>query len=366
VKEYIPIAEPFITGKELEYVTDCLRSGWISSIGAYILRFEREFALYCGCRYGIATSNGTAALHLALAVLGIGPGDEVIVPTLTFVATANCVVYTGAKPVFVDSEPKTWNIAPGSVAAKITSRTKAIIPVHLYGHPVDMDPILELARKHGLYVIEDAAEAHGAEYKGKKVGSLGNMGCFSFYGNKIITTGEGGMLVTDDEEFAERARMLRDHCMSKEKRYWHPAIGYNYRMTNLQGAIGVAQMEHIEEFIAIKRRNAQLYNTLLANVHGITLPPEQLWAKNVYWMYSILIEDDFGLARDEVALRLKDKGIDTRPFFSPLHTMPPYACSEQYPVAEELSREGINLPSATTLKREQIERVCAAIRSMTR
>ena len=362
-QDFIPIAEPLFTGNELKYVTDCIRSGWISSIGAYVPRFEEEFARFCGQRYGVATSSGTTALHLALATLGIGPGDEVIVPALTFVATANCVVYTGARPVFVDSERQTWNMNPDSVVSKITDKTKAIIPVHLYGHPVDMDPILELSRKHSIYVIEDAAEAHGAEYKGKKVGSLGDISCFSFYGNKIITTGEGGMLITNDGEIAEKARMLRDHCMSKEKRYWHSSIGYNYRMTNLQAAVGMAQMERIEEFIAIKRRNAQLYNALLAKVPGITLPPEQLWAKNIYWMYSILVEENFGLSHDELMFRFKENGIDSRPFFYPIHTMPPYKSGESYPITEELSRKGINLPSAVTLSIEQIEKICLIIRA---
>jgi len=362
----IPVAEVCLGEKEREYVNDCLETGWISSKGKYVAAFEEAFSRFCGVRYGVATCNGTVALHLALVVLGIGPGDEVIVPTLTFVATANAVVYTGARPVFVDSEPYTWNIDPAKIEEKITARTKAIIPVHLYGHPADMDPIVEIARRHGLYVIEDAAEAHGALYKGKRVGSLSDIACFSFYGNKTITTGEGGMVLTDNPEWAERAAWLRGHGMSRERQYWHPVIGYNYRMTNVQAAIGLGQLERLEEFIACKRRNAQLYNSLLAEVPGITLPPEAPWAQNIYWMYSILIEDDFGISRDELALRLREKGIETRPFFHPMHTMPPHHRDERFPVAEELSRKGINLPSSPRLTREQIEFICQSIRECRR
>ena len=360
-ERFIPVAEPLLSGNELAYVTDCIKSGWVSSLGAYIPRFEEMFAQFCGARFGIATSNGTAALHLALVALGIGPGDEVIVPTLTFVATANAVTYTGAKPVFADSEPRTWNLDPADVARKITPATRALIPVHVYGHPADMDPLLDLARKHNLLVIEDAAEAHGALYKGKRVGSMGALNCFSFYGNKIITTGEGGLITTNDAALAEKARWLRDHGMSTEKRYWHPVIGYNYRITNVQAAIGVAQMERIEEFIARKRRIAETYNQLLARVSGLTLPPEEKWATNVYWMYSALVGVEFGPSRDELMARLKQRKIDSRPFFYPIHTMPPYHTSESLPVAEALSRRGINLPSAVTLTDEDIHRIATAI-----
>jgi perosamine synthetase len=360
-ERFIPVAEPLLSGNELAYVTDCVKSGWVSSLGAYIPRFEEMFAQFCGARFGIATSNGTAALHLALVVLGIGPGDEVIVPTLTFVATANAVTYTGAKPVFADSEPRTWNLDPADVARKITPATRAIIPVHVYGHPADMDPLLDLARKHNLLVIEDAAEAHGALYKGKRVGSMGALNCFSFYGNKIITTGEGGLITTNDAALAEKARWLRDHGMSTEKRYWHPVIGYNYRITNVQAAIGVAQMERIEEFIARKRRIAETYNQLLARVPGLTLPPEEKWATSVYWMYSALVGVEFGPSRDELMARLKQRKIDSRPFFYPIHTMPPYHTGESLPVAEALSRRGINLPSAVTLTDEDIHRIATAI-----
>ncbi len=358
----IPVAEPLLGEKELEYVVDCVKSTWISSLGRYVTSFEEGFARFCGAKHGVSVANGTVALHLALKVLGVGPGHEVIVPSLTFVATANAVVYTGARPVFVDSEPSTWNMDPRAVKAALTPRTKAIIPVHVYGHPVDMDPILDIAMEHNLWVIEDAAEAHGAEYKGRKVGSLGHISCFSFYGNKIITTGEGGMLLTDDDELAERARFLKDHAMSKDKRYWHPEVGFNYRMTNIQAALGVAQLERIEEFIRIRRDNARRYNTLLEGVEGLTLPPEADWAFNVYWMYSVLVEDQYGISRDELMVRLRERGIDSRPFFYPIHTMPPYRTGQRLPVAEELARKGINLPSASTLTADQIEMICQVLR----
>lgn len=366
MRDFIPVAEPYLGGNELKYVSDCIESGWISSVGEYVIRFENDFSKFCGTKYAVATSNGTVAIHLALEVLEVGEGDEVIVPTFTFASTAFAVSYTGARPVFVDSEPATWNIDPQRIEEKITPRTKAIIPVHLYGHPVDMDPLLQLARKHNLYVIEDAAEAHGAEYKGRRVGSLSDVGCFSFYGNKIITTGEGGMLTTDSEEILEKARLLRDVAMSPEKRYWHSRIGFNYRMTNLQAAVGVAQMERIEELIQRKREIAEIYASLLRDLPGVTLPPEASWAKNVYWMYSVLIEDDFGPKRDEVMTGLRERGVDSRPFFYPLHSLPPYNDGEKFPVAEKIARKGINLPSGVTLTKEEIERVIEALRELRR
>jgi perosamine synthetase len=356
----IPVAEPKLGGNELKYVSDCVSSGWISSLGKYIKKFEKEFSGYIGTKHGIATSSGTTALHLALVIFGIGKDDEVIVPTLSFIATANCVAYTGAKPVFVDSEPRTWNIDPERIEEKISERTKAIVPVHLYGHPADMAPILDLAEDHSLAVIEDAAEAHGAEYHGKKVGSLGDVGCWSFYGNKIITTGEGGMITTSNEEIMEKAMLLRDHGMSKEKRYWHPSIGYNYRMTNMQAAIGLAQVEKIEEYIALRRKNAEIYNGALKNLPSITPPPKMEWAKNVYWLYSILVDK---IPRDELIAILYEKEIDTRPFFHPMHTQPPYQkfSDEKLSVAEDLAKRGVSLPSAPTLKKEQIDYICGII-----
>jgi perosamine synthetase len=363
MEHLIPVAEPDLTGNELEYVTRCVRSGWVSSAGEYVTRFESDFAAFCGASRGVATANGTVAIHLALAALGIEDGDEVIVPSLTFVASANAVRYANARPVFVDCDPLTWTLSPEDVERKITPRTRAILVVHLYGHPADMERIQEIATRHRLWVIEDAAEAHGAEYHGRRVGNLGTAGVFSFYGNKTITTGEGGALVTDNPELAKRAAFLRDHAMSPERRYYHSEIGFNYRLTNLQAAIGVAQLERIETFLAAKRKHARQYASLLADVPGLELAPEAPWAKSSYWMYSVLVKDNFPLKRDQLAQHLRTLQIDTRPFFLPMHTLPMYSSSERLPVAERLSQQGLNLPSSTNLTEGQIERVAAAIKS---
>jgi len=362
----IPVCSPKIGEKEVEYVSRCIRSGWISSLGEYVTEFEEKFAGYCGCKYGVATSSGTTALHLALAALGIKEGDEVIIPTFTMIATANAVTYTRARPVLVDADLSTWNIDTSKIEEKITKRTKAIMPVHTYGHPADMDPILELAEKYGLYVVEDAAEAHGAEYKGKKTGGLGDVGCFSFYANKIITTGEGGMVTTNNEEIAERSQWLRAHAFGRHgKHFYHEELGFGYRMSALQAAFGLAQFESVDEFVSIRRNNAKLYNTLLQKLGDkITLPPEKPWAKNVYWMYSILIEDKYGLGRDELMKKLDVEGIETRTFFYPIHVQPIYASQhkeERFPIADELSRKGINLPSGNNLTAEEVSYVCECI-----
>jgi perosamine synthetase len=362
----IPIAEPSLGEEELKNVIEAVKSGWISSRGKFIEEFERNFSNYCDRKYGVATSNGTVALHLALKTLGIGKGDQVIIPDLTFVAVANAVTYCNAKPVFVDSHPDYWCINPEKIEEKITPKTKAIIPVHLYGHPCDMDSIMKIAEERDLYVIEDAAEAHGAEYKGKKVGSFGDISCFSFYGNKIITTGEGGMCLTNNEELAEKMRILRDHGMDPNKRYWYDVIGFNYRMTNLQAAVGVAQLNKLDEFVEKKMQIARWYeNELkeLAEEEMITLHPEMPWAKCVYWMYSILAEDKIGMSRDNLMRKLEEKGIDTRPFFYPVHVMPPYKNNKKFPVAEEIAREGVNLPSGVNLTKENVERIVNEIRS---
>lgn len=359
----IPVAEPVLGEEELANVVEAVRSGWISSLGSFIGQFEREFSAFCGARHGIAVANGTAAMHLALLGAGVGPGDEVLVPSLTFVATANAVRYCGAVPIFVDSERATWQMDPAALEARLTERTRAILPVHLYGHPCDMDPILELARRRGLVVVEDAAEAHGAEYRGRRVGALGAAGCFSFYGNKIITTGEGGMCVTNDAALAERLRLLRDHGMDPKRHYWHEIVGYNYRMTNLQAAVGVAQMKKIARFIDKKRQIAGWYAESLAPLARrgrIRLHPEAPWARSVYWMYSVLLEDS-RLSLDEVRSRLSDRGVDSRPFFHPVHTLPPYTRGERLPVAEDLAARGLNLPSGVGLERTQVERVAQAL-----
>ena len=363
----IPVAEPSIGQQELRNITEAVESGWISSIGKFIPEFEEKFAAYCETKYGIATSSGTTALHLALIALGIEPGDEIIIPTLTFVATANAVIYTGARPVFVDSHPDYWCINPENIEEAITPRTKAIIPVHLYGHPCDMDAILDIARRHNIYVIEDAAEAHGAEYKGKRAGSFGDISCFSFYGNKIITTGEGGMCVTSNKQLADKMKTLRDHGMNPDKRYWHDIIGFNYRMTNMQAAIGVAQLERIDEFVEKKRELAGWYSEGLKDLAEnklVTLHPEMPWAKCVYWMYCILLEDKSSVSRDELMKRLKNEGIDTRTLFYPMHVLPPYRYGGKFPIAEELSQKGVNLPSGVTLTGKDTTSVITAVKML--
>jgi perosamine synthetase len=357
----IPVAEPEIGEEELQNVIEAVKSGWVSSKGPFIEEFEKSFSSYIGVKHGVATSNGTTALHLALVALGIGKGDRVLVPSLTFIAVANAVTYTGAEPIFVDSHPEYWCMDPSKIEEKIDDQTKAVIVVHLYGHPCDMDEIMRIAEDHGLHVIEDCAEAHGAECKGKKVGSFGIISCFSFYGNKIITTGEGGMCLTNNEELAEKMRILRDHGMSPQKKYWHEVIGFNYRMTNLQAAIGVAQLNKLDKFVEKKRKLAKIYNHFLNNVKGLTLPPEMPWAKNVYWMYSILVKNEFGINRDHLIEKLANSGIESRPFFHPIHTMPPYKRNEKNLIAEKISKEGINLPSSVKLSSDDLEKIVNVI-----
>jgi perosamine synthetase len=363
----IPIAEPCIGEEELIGVINAVKSGWISSKGKFIPEFEEKFASYCGAKYGVATSNGTVALHLALAALGMGERAEVIVPSLTFIATANAVRYTRATPLFVDSNPDYWGIDPARIEEAITPKTRAIIPVHLYGHPCDMDPIMDIARRHNLYVVEDAAEAHGAEYKGRRVGSFGDIGCFSFYGNKIITTGEGGMCITSDKALAEKMRILRDHGMNPSKKYWHDVVGFNYRITNLQAAVGVAQIEKLDTFIAKKREIARWYSECLHELEEkgfVKLHPEMSWARCVYWMYTILVQDGFGLSRDELMVKLEENGVETRPFFYPIHTMPPYRLTGWKTTAEELSKRGISLPTSISLSAKQVEDIATIIRKL--
>lgn len=356
-RHIIPVCEPTLGGRETEYLLDCVESNWISSAGKYIPLFEEKFAAECGCKYGVACLNGTVALHLGLAGLGLEPGDEVILPTFTMIATINAVTYVGATPVLVDSEPCTWNLDVDQVAEKITPRTKAIIPVHTYGHPVDMEPLMALADQHGLFVMEDAAEAHGAEYKGRRAGGLGHAAGFSFYANKIITTGEGGMITTNDGQFAALLANLRDHAFSSERHFWHKYIGFNYRMTNLQAAIGLAQVEQMGQFIDNRRRNAALYSRLLNEIPGIVTPPEAGNVKNVFWMYSILVEDEFGMTRDELRAYLAKHGVETRTFFIPMHLQPIYYeqfKGQRFPVAEMLCQRGLYLPSASSLTENHI------------
>lgn len=364
----IPVSAPWLPDNARRYVLDCVDSGWISSLGKYVARFETDFASLCETPFAVATSNGTTALHLALVVLGIGPGDEVLVPDLTFIATANAVRHAGATPVLVDVDRATWGIDSECARRAVTPRTRAILPVHLYGRPVDMDPLLALAAEHRLEVIEDAAEAHGARYRGRRVGSLGRLGVFSFYGNKIFTTGEGGAIVTHEPELAARAAFLRDHAMDPKRRYFHPEVGFNYRMTNIQAAIGCAQLEMADAIWERRRRMEAAYHEGLAGVPGLTIPRPMPWAEDVCWMFSLLVEEEFGMDRDTVAARLRERGVDSRPFFVPLHEMPPDHPREglpaHFPVASELSRKGINLPSGTGLEPAEVATVCRALREI--
>jgi perosamine synthetase len=356
-----------LVGREREYVLDCMDSTWISSSGKYLARFEAEFAEFCGVRHAISCCNGTAAVHLALVAHGIGPGDEVIVPTLTYVATANPVAYCGAQPVFVDAEPRTWNMDPERVAEAITPRTRGIVVAHLFGHPVDMDPILELAKRHGLWVVEDAAEAHGATYRGRIVGSMGSLATFSFYGNKIITTGEGGMVVCDDDELAATVRQLHGQGQDADRRYWFPIVGFNYRMTNIEAAIGLAQLERVDWHLSRRREIAGWYREELAGEEGIELSPEEPWARSAFWIVCAVLDPRRFGARDEVMAALDRAGIETRPFFYPLHTLPMYTADNEgraFPVADDLSRRGVNLPSSATLTREEVAYVCDHLRRL--
>lgn len=355
----IPVSEPNVAEREAEYVLDAIRSTFVSSFGPYLDRFERSFAEYVGARHAISVSNGTAALHLTLAVLGLGPGDEVIVPNITFIASANTVRLVGGVPVFADVDPHTWNLDPSSVARLVTGRTRAIMPVHLYGNPCDMHELGAIADRHGLVVIEDAAEAIGARFHDRHVGTIGRVGTFSFYGNKTITTGEGGMIVTDDGELAERLRILKSHGMSRTTKYWFDDVGFNYRMTNVQAALGCAQMERIHEFVAKKRHVAQLYDRLLDRECVRTR--EQPGGFHSYWMFSMLLPER--VARDRFAAELKERGIDTRPFFYPLTDMPPYQGSrfELSSAARQVAARGLTLPSSTRLSDEDVRTVCAVV-----
>lgn len=365
MSKFYPVAAPILNGNEKKYVMDCLDTTWISSNGSYITRFEKEFADFCNTKHALSCSNGTAALHLALLAHGVQEGDEIIIPSLTFVATANAVTYCGGKPIFIDCEPDTWNINPSLIEDKITSQTKGIIAVHLYGHPSDMDSILEVAEKHGLFVIEDAAEALGAKYKGKMIGSIGHSAIFSLFGNKIITTGEGGMVTTNDDSIAKKVRLLKGQGVSGQNRYWHTVVGYNYRMTNIQAAIGCAQLENIEWHIDQRLRIANLYTQFLCDESRIILPVNKDWAKNVYWMFSVVLSGFDEAQRNEVMAQLKEYNIETRPFFYPMHVLPPYQHlqpREELPVANRIGSSGINLPSYGELKEREILYISSALK----
>lgn len=362
----IPLCVPQIEGNEWKYIKDCLDTNWVSSVGSYVNLFEENFAKYVKSKKAVVTMNGTAALHLALLTLGIGAGDEVIVPSITFIAPINTIKYVGAEPIFVDVCRDTYVMDADKIEELITPKTKAIMPVHIYGHPADMDKIMEIANKHKLYVIEDATESLGSQYKGKMSGTIGHIGCFSFNGNKLITTGAGGMLVTNDEKLGDRAKFLSNQSklVADNNAFYHPEIGYNFRMPNLLAAMGVAQLEQIEKYLEIKRENAKTYNELLKDVKGITLPIEKEDVLNCYWLYSIVVEDEYPIDRDELIKRLKEKGIDSRTFFMPVHQMPPFEeCKRgSMEITDELFNKGINLPSSVGLTKEEIEIVCSVIR----
>jgi len=362
----IPVFEPEIGDEEVQAVLAALKRGEISgSFGSAIPEFEQLFAAYVGCKHGVAVSSGTTALQIAVAAAGIGPGDEVLVSALTNIATALAVTHNGALPVPVDSEATTWNLDLDLVEKLITPRTRAIIPVHVYGHPVDMDRLRAIAEKHRLAVIEDCAESHGATVRGRMTGGFGQMGCFSFYANKIITTGEGGMVTTNDDALADRLRLLRNLAFT-QPRFRHEVLGYNFRMTGMQAAMGVVQARRIEAVIAEKRRVAATYNELLAGLDWLQLPAELPWARNVYWMYSVAIRPAAGIRRDALTARLRDAGIDTRTFFCPMNQQPalrrlPGFRADPCPVADGLWESGFYLPSSTSLTRADIERVAAAL-----
>jgi perosamine synthetase len=374
----IPVNEPALDARDLELVSDCVRSGWVSSAGKYIDAFERGWAEYCGRKHGIAVSNGTTALQVAARCAGLGPGDEVIMPTFTIVSCALAVVETGATPVLVDSDPRTWCMDVEQVAAKITSRTKAIMPVHIYGHPVDMDPLMDLADKHGLAIIEDAAEAHGAEYLSgrdgpgatwRRCGGFGALSTFSFYANKLITTGEGGMILTDDATLAEKARRARNLAFVPERRFLHRELGYNYRLTNVQAAMGVAQLERFPSIVERKRAMARRYNEGLCRIRDVQLPAQESWARSVYWMYGLVLGDSHEFDAVEGARRLKAAGVETRPFFLGMHSQPVFRerglfKNEEYPVADRIAERGFYLPSGLALTEGQIDSVIAAVRKV--
>lgn len=359
-----PVAVPNLCGNEKKYVIDCMDTSWISSNGAYVQKFESAFAEWVGVKDALSCCNGTVALHLPLLAIGIGKGDEVLVPSLTYVATANAVRYCGATPVFVDCLRDTWNMDPKDAERKITSKTKAIIPVHLYGNPCDMDTIMKIAKNHNLTVIEDAAECHGATVNGKMVGGIGHFGTFSFFGNKIMTTGEGGMVTTNYEGYAKLMRRLKGQGMSPDKRFWFDLVGYNYRMTNIEAAIGLGQFEHIDEHIAARRRVAAWYQEELSDLNGyVEMQKVTPGAESVWWMFSILLTSKARVNRDELAQKLLEEGIETRPLFYPMHIMPVYRDENAgCPVCEDVAARGLNLPTHSLLERSDVSYICDCIK----
>ena len=367
MSEPIPVNEPLLNGKEKQYLNECIDDGWISSEGPFVKRFEEEFAARVGRKHGIAVCNGSVAIDAAIVALGIGAGDEVILPTFTIISCAAAIVRVGAIPVVVDCDSHTWNMDVGQIEAKITPKTKAIMVVHIYGLPVDMEPVLEIAQKYGLYIIEDAAEMHGQTYNGQPCGSFGDISTFSFYPNKHITTGEGGMIVTNDDNLAEKCRSLRNLCFQPKQRFIHEELGWNFRMTNLQAALGVAQLERLDEFVLRKRRMGEKYTELLANVPGLQLPVQKTeYADNIYWVYGVVLEDYVPFDAPEAMKRLAEYKIGTRPFFWPMHEQPVFhkmglLQGESHPVSERIARRGFYIPSGMALTEEQMERVVEVV-----
>ena len=378
--DFIPVSEPLVGELEARYVAEAVQSGWISSAGEFYNRFEREWANYCGQTHGISVSNGTTALQVAIEMANIGPGDEVILPTLTIISCILPILRVGATPVVVDCDPQTWCMDVSQVAAAITPRTRAIMPVHIFGHPVDMDPLLALAAEHNLLIIEDAAEVHGAQYlrghdsshgEWQRCGSFGGISTFSFYGNKLVTTGEGGMVLTSDDAMAARARSLRDLCHVPGQRFLHEEMGHNFRFTNVQAALGCAQIERLDETLAKRREMGRLYTEALSDLPQLQLPVEMPWARHVYWVYAIQLRDDAPFGAREMGARLREKGVDTRPVFVPLHQQPVvhkagFLRDESHPVAEKAYERALYLPSGTPLTNEQIARVCDAVHEVLR
>ncbi|HXM98297.1 MAG TPA: DegT/DnrJ/EryC1/StrS family aminotransferase [Candidatus Dormibacteraeota bacterium] len=368
--ETIPVNQILLNGNEKKYLNECIDTGWISSEGPFVGRFEKEFAVRMGRAHGVAVCNGSAALEAAVAALRLSEGHEVILPSFTIISCASAIVRAGATPVLVDSDPLTWNMDVEAVKRRITPRTRAILAVHIYGLPVDMDPLLELAAQHGLHVIEDAAEMHGQRYKGRPCGSFGDISIFSFYSNKHVTTGEGGMILVDDQELAGRCRSLRNLCFQPQKRFVHEDIGWNMRMTNLQAALGVAQLERLDEFAARKREIGRQYTELLKDIPGVQLPLARCeYAENIYWVYGLLLRDDVPFDAEGAMRRLRELGIETRPFFWPMHEQPVFRkmgmfAGESYPMAERLARRGFYVPSGMALTREQLGRVAEGVRQV--
>lgn len=357
----IPLCIPKMSGNEWKYIKDCLDTNWVSSVGAYVDKFEKDFKNYIGSKSSVVTMNGTSALQLALLSLGIGKGDEVIVPSMTFVASVNPIIYVGAEPVFVDVCRDTYVMDVDKIEELITGKTKAILPVHLYGHPVDMDKVMKIAKEHNLYIIEDATESLGSTYKGRHTGTIGHIGCFSFNGNKLITTGAGGMFVTNDEEIGEKAKYLSNQAktINSNNEMIHEEIGYNFRMPNILAAMGCAQLEVIDEYIEAKKNNARYYSQLLKNIEGITLPSQKEGVFNVNWLYSVIIEEKYKLTRDEVIEKMRKNNIETRPFFYPIHMMKIYKGYKKgnMDITEELYEKGLCIPSSVELKNKDILRI---------